>query len=194
MLATVRRAQRGDRAAFTALVREFQDGIFSFACNYFRDREEAFDLTQEVFIRVWRKLDQFRGDSKFSTWLYRVTVNLCKNRSETRRTQVSREVATVVVDDEGQEQDTLAALPDPGPGPEEGALMGDIRAQVQAAVHRLPAVQRSLILLCDFDARSYDEIAAITGLSLAAVKTNIHRARLKLREQLQPLWERENPQ
>ncbi|HNW93827.1 MAG TPA: sigma-70 family RNA polymerase sigma factor [bacterium] len=191
IIAMVAAAQRGDREAFNALVRRYQQEVFGISLHFFRDRDEALDATQDVFLQVYRKLDQFRGDAKFGTWLYRVTVNTCRNRYASAQSRRKHEVVLTNGPDEdnGNGEDPLARLPSPEPTPENIAMDGDLSREIDAALAQLPESQRMMILLCDYRDFSYEEIAAAMECSLSVVKTGIHRGRLKLRELLRPLMQ-----
>ncbi len=180
-------ARGGDRAAFNALVRRYQQEVYGIALQFFRDREEALDAAQDVFVQVYRKLEQFRGDALFSTWLYRVTVNTCRNRYASAQSRRKHEATVTNAAGEDETEDLLTRLPSPDASPEQQALDNDLGRELQQALAQLPEQQRLMIVLCDYRGFAYEEIAATVGCSVSAVKTGIHRGRLKLRAILQPL-------
>ena len=188
IIALVKSAQRGRRDSFNALVRRYQQEVYAVSLHFFRDRDEALDATQDVFLQVYRKLGQFRGEAKFGTWLYRVTVNTCRNRYASAQARRKHEtVLTAGPEEEGNGEDPLARLPSPDPTPEHQAMDRDLSREIDAALAQLPESQRMMIILCDYRDYRYDEIADIMDCSLSVVKTGIHRGRLKLRELLRPL-------
>jgi RNA polymerase sigma-70 factor, ECF subfamily len=176
----VLRLRQRDERAFNELVLTFQDRIFRLVWRMVGRREEAEDMTQEVFVQVFKAIDQFRGDSQLSTWIYRIAVNLCKNRtkyhqrrhqsghmefdSEIARTQEgSRGVTT----GETTRPDQLV----------QGYQMEHI---VQRALHDMDPDFREVLVLRDVECLSYEEIGSITGLAEGTVKSRIHRARTAL--------------
>lgn len=168
----VERAQRGDAAAFELLVRRYERYVYNLALRVVGSPEEAEDLAQCAFVRAWKALPRFRGEAKFSTWLYRIITNLCCSRLP----QLRRELAALAPDDDALD------LPDENQEPESGLAAAEARARIQAAFAGLPESYRLLVSLRHLQALSYEEIAQITGLPLGTVKTGIFRARRKLRE------------
>lgn len=188
IIALVKSAQRGNRESFNALVRRYQQEVFGISLHFFREREEALDASQDVFLQVYRKLAQFRGEAKFGTWLYRVTVNTCRNRYASAQSRRKHEVMLTNGPEEDENaEDPLSRLPSPDPTPEHLAMDRDLSREIDAALAQLPESQRMMIILCDYRDYRYDEIAEIMDCSLSVVKTGIHRGRLKLRELLRPL-------
>ncbi len=184
----LRRLRRRDEAAFSELVRLHQDRIFSVVYRMLGDREEARDVAQEVFVTVFRRIDDFRGDSGLSTWLYRVAVNHCKNRiRHTRRRGRGR---TSSVDDMTDAQWAAATTGAGGPSgtglrapdrPDDLLAARRLAERLQARLDALDPGLRALIVLRDIEGLSYAEIAAVTGQPLGTVKSRIHRGRLALR-------------
>ena len=170
------RSQQRDTGAFSQLVARTQTGVFNLAYSILHNREEAEDLTQEVCLRVWRALPQFRGDSKFSTWLYRITTNLCLNRRRQLRAYLR------VVDDDA----VIERMAAQEQGPVDMALEADQRKRVWAAVARLPDKYRLVIALFYQEQLSYKEVAQILSLPLGTVKSHLSRARKALARILQP--------
>ena len=170
------RSQQRDTGAFSQLVARTQTGVFNLAYSILHNREEAEDLTQEVCLRVWRALPQFRGDSKFSTWLYRITTNLCLNRRRQLRAYLR------VVDDNA----VIERMAAQEPGPVDIALVTDQRKRVWTAVDCLPDKYRLVITLFYQEQLSYKEIARILSLPLGTVKSHLSRARKALARILQP--------
>jgi RNA polymerase sigma-70 factor (ECF subfamily) len=134
------------------------------------DAREAEDVAQEAFVRAWRALPRFREDGRFSTWLYRIVVNLCYDRAPRLRRQLS-----------AMPVDAAALLPDRHPTPEATVAQRDLRRAVARAMNQLPDPYRMLLLLRHQQQLSYAEIAEIAGMPLGTVKTGIHRGRKRLR-------------
>jgi RNA polymerase sigma-70 factor (ECF subfamily) len=181
--AFVERLRARDERAFNELVRAYERRIFGLMLRMLGRREEAEDLAQEVFVQVFKAIDQFRGDSKLSTWIYRIAVNLCKNRSK----YLQRRHA--------DDQDDLDGLAERSPlsaakgttvsdiaRPDELLVGRQIEAVVQRAIAELEPEFREALVLRDVEDLSYEEIGEITGLPDGTVKSRIHRARGQLRE------------
>jgi len=165
----IQRAQQGEPAAFEALVARHAPFVYNLALRTLGDPHEAEDLAQEAFVRVWRALPQFRADARFSTWLYRIVVNLCYNRLPRMK------AALAEIDIEGE-----AHLPDDRRPVDAGVLSGELRAHLHAAIGALPEGYRMLITMRHLQDMSYGDIATATGMPLGTVKTGIHRARRQL--------------
>lgn len=174
----VRACQRGEAGALDALVRATYADVYALAFRLVRDRDEAADVTQEVFVRVMRSVVGFRGESAFGTWLHRVTVNtaLTSLRKRSRRALPGREAFGT--------PDSVHDVVDPDAGPEERAERAELLARAEAAVAALPESSRTIVVLRDVEGLSTAEVAAATGLSETAVKVRLFRARERLRASL----------
>lgn len=170
-------AQAGDRAAFDGLVRATYADAYTLAYRLTGNEEDARDVVQEAYIRAYRGLRKFRGDASFSTWLYRITANCAS-------TQLSRRART-----RHEQLDEDAELVDERPDgdPEARAAAGAERERVTAALQALPPGLRSVVVLRDVYDLPHEAIATELGISEAAAKVRLHRARKKLRERLFPL-------
>jgi RNA polymerase sigma-70 factor (ECF subfamily) len=182
----VERLKRRDEAAFNEFVRRYKAQVFRLVVRMLNDRAEAEDVAQEVFVTVFKSIDSFRGDSKLSTWLYRVATNHCKNRIkylERRARGRNREF------DEVAEHDTVeSATMNPSaqiPRPDQQAEAHQMEAIVRAAIAELDEEQRELVILRDVENLSYEELQQITGLPEGTVKSRLHRARLALARAVQ---------
>ncbi len=173
----IARLRRGEPAAFEVLVKTHQDRVYDFCVRMLSDREEAFDLTQEIFISVHKHLDKFRADAKLTTWIYRIARNHCLNRLKyLKRRGRGRS-------DEYGESNELSITQSQGGGPQQpdDLVMGkNDRALVHRAIQELDEDQRSLVVLRDVEGLSYEEIMDITELPEGTVKSRLHRAREKL--------------
>jgi RNA polymerase sigma-70 factor (ECF subfamily) len=180
----------GDEPAYEELVVRYQRRIFNLALRYLRGEEEAREATQEIFIKVYRSLPKFRGDARFSTWLYQVAVNHCKNRLkylQRRHYYNSESMDDPVESEDGETKRQYADQPDP----RELTQSRETQELVRRAIDQLPDEHREAIVLRDLQGLSYEEIAAITGQVVGTVKSRIHRGRAELARLLQPWMERE---
>src|SRR6478609_3092479 len=154
-LGLVHRVQRGDKTAFDLLVRKYQHKVIKLVTRYLRDQADAEDVAQEAFIKAYRAIPQFRGDSAFYTWLYRIAINTAKNALAAR----NRNPVTYDLDTQGNEEtaDMIGKLKDPET-PEGLALTEEIRNIVNAAIGELPEDLRTAIVLRELEGMSYEEI------------------------------------
>ncbi|MEM1417743.1 MAG: sigma-70 family RNA polymerase sigma factor [Myxococcota bacterium] len=179
--ALVARLKRRDEAAFNELVRLYQGRVYHLVFRLVGNAAEAEDLSQEIFVTVFKRIDGFRGDSKLSTWLYRVATNHAKNRLKYlgRRGAGKKKELDELADANALESATMAtsariARPDELA---EGRKLEDFVRQALAA---LPEEQRQLVVLRDLENLTYEEIQSITGLPAGTVKSRLHRARLAM--------------
>ena len=174
--AIVRKVLGGDANAFETLVLEYEKNVYNIALRMTGNSEDAADMTQEAFIKAYNSLQSFRGDSKFSVWLYRIVSNVCLDflRSKNRRPTVSLSVE----DDDGE--DTQLDVADESQSPE---LLLDrklTRESVRRGLDSLPPDYRQILLLREIQGLSYDEISQALGLEVGTVKSRIFRARKRL--------------
>ncbi len=174
-LELIDRARLGDRAAFAALVRAHQDEVYTLARRLVGDPHLASDVAQEALIRAWRALPKFRGDSRLSTWLYRITVNT----AWTHKKRAKRH-AMASIDD----LHDLAA-PEDSTHPVFAGEMMELRGRLKRALDRLPAPQRQVVVLKDVYGWSHAEISRTMGISETAAKVRLHRARARLARDLE---------
>lgn len=172
--ALLQRAQRGDGAAFEEIVRANEAAVYHLALRRLGSREDAEDAAQEVFLKAYTSLQSFRGESKLSVWLYRITNNVCIDALRRRKETVSLSVEDA--DGEAAELE----VPDERFDPAILAERSDLREQVGKALEMLPPDAREILLLRELGGQSYDEIAAALELDLGTVKSRIFRARKKL--------------
>jgi RNA polymerase sigma-70 factor (ECF subfamily) len=181
----VRRLQQRDEKAFQEIVRLYQHKVFNLVYRMLGNPEEAEDIAQEVFVTVFKAIDSFRGEAKFSTWLYRIAANHCKNRMKYlgRRSYKSTGELDEAAEKEAQEAQPSALRPHVASP--DAVLEGlELERTVQQGIAALEEEHRVLILLRDVEDLSYEEIASITGLELGTVKSRLHRARLQLKEHM----------
>ena len=183
----VERAQRGDKRAFELLVEKYQHKLARLVSRLVRDPGEAEDVTQEAFIKAYRALPSFRGDSAFYTWLYRIGINTAKNFlvATGRRAPTSTEVDA----EEAEGYEGSESLHDINT-PESLLLSKEIAATVNAAIESLPEELRSAIQLRELEGMSYEEIAKLMDCPIGTVRSRIFRAREAIADKLKPLLDK----
>jgi len=179
-LKLIHSAAEGDQQAFEQLVTAYQKQVYNLALRMAGNPEDAMDLSQEAFVKAWRGLSGYRYDSAFSTWLYRLTSNVCIDFL--RRQRKSRTVSLRFVGEDDEEQEL--SLPDPAPGPEERVLAQMNREEIAAALNQLEPEYREALTLRVIHGLSYAEIADTLEIREGTVKSRIARAREKMRAQL----------
>lgn len=191
----IERSKRGDVAAFDRLVRSYERSVYNTAYRLSGSYDDASDIAQEAFVRAWNNLKSFRGDSAFSTWLYRIVTNVFlddRKRKRARREQQSLDEALDL-----DESSVTRQFEDPSPGPEELAEGDERRRILEQAIGTLPEAQRAMVVMYHTQGLAYEEIAEITQLPMGTVKSRLNRARLALRDRLQAVTElfvpRESP-
>lgn len=179
----VERVQRGERAAFDVLVRKYQHRIVKLVSRYVHDGAEAQDIAQEAFLKAWRALPRFRGDSAFYTWLYRIAINTAKNHlvADRRRPEDQQ------VDLQDPEEFGIAARLRDEDTPEGLLLTEEIERTVEQAIQALPDELRTAIVLRELEGLSYEEIAQAMDCPVGTVRSRIFRAREAISERLKPL-------
>lgn len=181
-LQLVGKVRRGDKTAFDMLVLKYQSRVASIISRYVYDNQEVLDLTQETFIKAYRAIDRFRGDSAFYTWLYRIAVNTAKNflEAKSRRPQASADVTDAeIFEDAPRLRDNAS--------PERLLHKDQVHKALQQAIAALPEELRSAFLLREYDGLSYDDIAIILECPIGTVRSRIFRARDAVDRQLGPL-------
>lgn len=169
----VKRVQRGDKGAFDLLVLKYQHKIVNLVMRYVRDPELALDITQEAFIKAYRALPRFRGDSAFYTWMYRIAVNTAKNHLAAQR----RRPVNVELDMQDPDQYDLHAKLMETDTPEAISLSNELRETVERAIAALPEDLRTAIILRELEGMSYEEIAQTMECPVGTVRSRIFRAR-----------------
>lgn len=183
----VRRVQRGDMAAFDLLVRKYQHRVAALAGRYVKDWSECQDIAQETFIRAYRAIGNFRGDSQFYTWLHRIAVNTAKNHLVAS----NRRPPTDDIDiDDAEHFDAASGLRDHDT-PERELMRQQMEQTVLRAVQALPEELRTAITLREVEGLSYEEIAARMDCPIGTVRSRIFRAREAIDQELRPLMDNE---
>ncbi|MGA0019765.1 MAG: RNA polymerase sigma factor RpoE [Steroidobacteraceae bacterium] len=184
-LALVQLAQRGDPGAFDALVRRYQHKVVKLVLRYVRDPAEAEDIAQEAFIKAYRALPRFRGDSAFYTWLYRIAINTAKNVLAAR----GRSPVSYDIDKASDEASSMESYMKDTATPEALAMTDEIRSTVNQAIDQLPEDLRTAIVLRELEGLSYDEIAQAMSCPVGTVRSRIFRAREAIDARLREVFE-----
>lgn len=181
--ALVLKVQQGDKAAFDLLVIKYQHRIIQLVNRYVKDPSEAQDIAQEAFIKAYRALANFRGDSAFYTWLYRIAINTAKNYLVSRNRRYSDYQVDVQEAEQVENVPQLKAMETP-----EYLLMNDeIISVIKTAIEKLPEEMKTAIMLREFEGMSYEEIAQTMECPVGTVRSRIFRAREAIDEKLSPL-------
>ncbi|MCI0399935.1 MAG: RNA polymerase sigma factor RpoE [Gammaproteobacteria bacterium] len=179
----IRRVQRGDKKAFDLLVLKYQHRIINLVSRFVREPNDALDVAQDTFLKAYRALPSFRGDSAFYTWLYRIAINTAKNHLVVQsRRPVEREQ-----DHAENEQIALESALSDIATPEHMLLKDEIQATVLKAIEELPEDLSTAITLREVEGLSYEEIAAVMACPLGTVRSRIFRAREAIDRRLKPL-------
>jgi RNA polymerase sigma-70 factor (ECF subfamily) len=184
-LALVERLRGGDESAFEALMERYEGKVYRLAAGMMKNREDALDAVQDAFLSVFRKIDTFKGESAFSTWLYRIALNAVYMRLRSR----SRHDRTESLETHEEIFDPItghirAAIPDWSERADDAVLRKELGGVIREAVASMPDDYRAIFTLRDVEDLSNQQVAEILGLTVAATKTRLHRARLFLRERL----------
>ena len=172
----------GDKIAFTCLINRHQDAVFRLIYRFFGKEEDANDLAQEVFVRIWRSSKNYTSTSKFTTWLYTITANVCKSEA---RSLWRRNIWLIGSFWNSGDNDIREAV-SPVLSPEDAAIHAEQNRLVLAAIESLPPNQRLAVVLRRYEELSYQEIAAVIGCTVAAVEALLVRAKANLQKKLLP--------
>ncbi len=182
----IERCKLGERAAFDELVRKYEKRVYNLAYRLSGSYDDANDISVDAFVRVFQAIRLFRGDANFSTWLFRIVTNVYLDRRKRNRNKQHVSLDDVIA---VEENTVTRQIEDPSPTP--GVVIEQReRAQlIQSAIVSLPTDQRTMIVLYHTEGFSYEEIATVLDLPIGTVKSRLNRARLKLREKLEPIRE-----
>ena len=184
--AVIQRCKQGDLSAFDELVRMYEKQVYNFAYRLAGNYDDANDIASEAFVKVFNAIDSFRGDANFSTWLFRIVTNLYLDERKRSKAHMNIPLDEYIDLDEST---VTRQIEDSSPGPHE-LLEARERAEVlQGVIQQLPDYQRVMVLLFHTQGKSYEEIAEIIGLPIGTVKSRLNRARLALRDKLEPVLE-----
>lgn len=178
----IKAAQKGDMEAFEKLISEYEKKIYALCLHLLKDPEEAYDAAQEVCIKVWRQLESFEGQAKFSTWLYRIGTNQCLDLMRKNKKR-SKDISLFQKDEESEEEWLLEG-PHEKEGVAEAVEKKVLQEVVQLGIGELKEDYQVIITLRDIEDHSYEEIAEVLDLSLGTVKSRLSRARQALKKVL----------
>jgi RNA polymerase sigma-70 factor (ECF subfamily) len=176
----IARCKKGDREAFNELMNKYQKQVFNVAYGMLSDYDDASDAAQEVFLKVYRSIASFRGQSSFTTWLYRICANVCNDILRKRQ----RRGFTVSINGDDDDENPVSELQSEAPTPEESLEMNERQRAVRAAISELNKEFREIILYSDIEQLSYDEISLILKCPKGTVKSRLNRARNALKKKL----------
>lgn len=188
-LTLIKKAQSGDTRAFTKLVHQNEDLVYSFAFKMCRDKEKAEETWQNTFVNVYRKLHQFDGKSKFTTWLYSIVANNCrmkrrKTKLETASFSIDHPIGVQSHDEVDDNASPAHPLTSRRDTPLDSIMDSELKLKLDDAIQKLPYKYRVVFILRDIEGQSAEETAKILKLSIPAVKSRLRRGRVFLREQL----------
>jgi RNA polymerase sigma-70 factor (ECF subfamily) len=187
----VRRFCAGDRHAFSELTTRYQDRVYTICLRWMGNRQVAEEIAQDVFIALYKSLDRFRGESKLYTWIYRVTINHCKN-ARLRRKRRAQDRHEPLEGRFADEDGPTRELPSPNPGTETGVHRSEADKILQDALAQVDDDHRDILILRDIQDLSYEEISDILSLPRGTVKSRLHRARAELGRVLSKTIRRED--
>ena len=181
----IKRFQDGDMYAYDLLVKRYKDPLMNFAYRFLGNTEEAEDVVQETFLRLYRNKNAYRQIAKFSTWIYTITGNLAKTELRKRKRRKLMSISDLGFEEKEYEiEDTKADT-------EQGAESALQEKYIQKAIDELPPRFKQVIILRDIQELSYEEVGKIIKAPLGTVKSRLNRARLKLQEKLESIWEKQ---
>jgi RNA polymerase sigma-70 factor (ECF subfamily) len=184
-LLLVERALDGELPAFEQLVSRYQNRITAYAARMLNDHDEAEDVAQEAFIKAYRSLDSFRGASSFSTWLYRITTNLCIDRARKRKRSPQQAYSLDEPFDKDEDRGGRD-VPDVTAEPSRGVERDELRQQVRLTVAEMPDKLRQVLVMCDIQGMAYEQIAQVLDCPIGTVKSRLFHARADLARRLRP--------
>lgn len=176
----IKRCKNKDRDAFNELVEEYQTRVINIAYSMLSDRDDALDAAQEVFVKVYKGIDGFREKSSFTTWLYRITSNVCADFLRKRQKNVRVVSISIDSDDESGEGDM--EIPDASPTPDEHMMLSEQHRAIREALSIVKSEYREVITLFDIEGLSYKQISDILRIPEGTVKSRLNRARVALKK------------
>lgn len=182
-LTLVKRVRGGDQRAFRTLVERYQRKVFSVALGMLKDKEEAMDVSQEAFVKVYRYLDHFKGDASFYTWLYRITVNICIDVIRRRGPQKGEQVEFDEAIAADLSEANIGALGSRlGTNPQKAALRKELAQKIQEALQEVPEKHRAILLLREIEGMSYEDLARTLNIPKGTVMSRLFHARAKVQK------------
>ncbi|MBL8065694.1 MAG: sigma-70 family RNA polymerase sigma factor [Chthonomonadaceae bacterium] len=177
----IRQCQGGDRSAFDTLVRQYEAKAYQYAFRLTHDPDEAADVVAEAFVRVYNAIGNFRSQSAFGTWLYRILTNCYLDQKKKNKSRFTTSLESNVQLDSGEVE---RQFEDDSPGPDQELERSAREAAIQGALAKMPDYQRAMLVMYHVENLSYEDIAEALDLPLGTVKSRLNRARIALREQL----------
>ena len=184
--ALIERCKRGDLAAFNDLVRKYEKQVYNFAYRLTGNYDDANDVAQDAFLRVFNAIGTFRGDASFSTWLFRITTNVFLDERKRAKAHPQASLDEYL---ELGESSVTRQIEDPSPTPDAVMEQSERAEFLRSAIGELPEYQRAMVTLYHSEQKSYEEIAEIMDLPIGTVKSRLNRARLALKEKLSGIRE-----
>ena len=175
--------ENSDMTAFIKIMNKYKSTVYNFCLKYTGNRENAEEISQDVFMKVYRNINSFRGDSKFSTWLYKITLNTCKNSERWYRKRLIRGNVSIIEND-GDEENKSPVIPDRSYDPERIFLNKELGTIIHSAAGKLPVKQKAVVIMRDFLGKTYEEIASILNINIGTVKSSLARGRLNIAKQI----------
>jgi RNA polymerase sigma-70 factor, ECF subfamily len=180
----IRAVQAGDMAAFDELVLKHKNRLFNLVYWFLGDYQDANDCAQETFIKVFKSIKNFRFESAFSTWLYRIAVNTCKNKLKSSAYRWKKKTVSLETSNSSKNGNPLSEIVNGSPTPVMALEKKERMIRIQKAINSLPEEQNQVVVLRDIQGLSYQDISDITGLNLGTVKSRLARGRLGLKNKL----------
>lgn len=185
-LEIIKRIKKGDKESFREIINKYKKVVYNHSRSFLRDAQEAEDTAQEIFINIYNNLKKFRGDSKLSTWIYRITVNMCKNKLKQLKRMRSQVSDEAFENENGELEPRIVNIKEKEEKePDNMFASENLRAAIMSRVDDLTEEQKTVIMLRDVDGLSYEEVGQVMKLSVSAVKSKLFRARENLREKLE---------
>ena len=175
----IRRAQQGDNGAFEELLLLHQKKVYNLCLRMSANPDDALDLSQEAFLRAWRSLGQYQFEASFSTWLFRLTSNIC---IDFLRRKKRRQETSLTESYDGSDEGAELSVPDAQPGPEQQAMTNETKIELARAMEQLSPEHREILQLRVVEDLQYEQIADILGVRVGTVKSRLARARLSFRK------------
>jgi RNA polymerase sigma-70 factor (ECF subfamily) len=181
----VRRIKEGETHLFDILVQRYSSRAYQIAYGVLGAREDAEEVAQDVFVRIYKALPNFRGDSEFTTWMYRIAMNLARNKYRYNKSRGANKKISMQETTDESESRTLVQVPEPRLSPDSEVGLDEFQKEVIREMESLPELYREALILRNVEEMSYEQIADVLGCKLGTIKSRIARAREELRRRLQ---------
>jgi RNA polymerase sigma-70 factor, ECF subfamily len=182
----IKKIKKGDKESFREIINKYKKVVYNNARSFLRNAQEAEDASQEIFLSIYNNITGFRGDSKLSTWIYRITVNTCKNKLKQMKRLKPKIANEPYAEGEEELEQAVANIREKEEKEPDNIFASEtLRASIMKRMDELTEEQKNVIVLRDVDGLSYEEIGEVMKLSVSAVKSKLFRARENLREKLE---------